>query len=138
MGRMTRISKFQERNLCGNFRVSTFKIRLYIFHGDFTFILNSITEDVLAFKRVNIRGSPNTKTLQSMENPERLLRNKNKEKINSSQFGASSSQDLHIIQEYEWETIVERLLLKSKSDSDIKKVEINHSRLESYLLDYLW
>ena len=33
---------------------------------------------------------------------------------------------------------VERLLLKSKYESDLKKVEINPSRLESYLLDSLW
>ena len=70
-----------------------------------------------------------------MENLERLLRNKNKEKINSSHFGASSSQDFHSIQESEWETSIERLLLKSKSESDLKKVEINPSRLESYILD---
>ena len=73
-----------------------------------------------------------------MENPERLLKNKNKEKINSSQFGASSSQYFHSIQEYEWETGVERLLLKSKSESNLNKVEINPSRLESYLIDSLW
>ena len=84
-----------------------------------------------------MRGNPNTETLQSVEDPERLLRNKNKEKINSSQFGASSSQYFHSIQEYEWKTIVERLLLKSKSKSDLNKVEINPSRLESYLLDSL-
>ena len=46
-----------------------------------------------------------------MENPERLLRNKNKEKINSSHFGASSSQYFHSIQESKWKTRVERLLL---------------------------
>ena len=60
-----------------------------------------------------MRGNPNTETFQSMENPERLLRNKNKEKINSSQFGASSSQDFHSIQESEGETSIEILLLKS-------------------------
>ena len=49
--------------------------------SDFTFILNSITEDILAFQRENMTGNPNTETLQSVENPERLLRNKNKEKI---------------------------------------------------------
>ena len=42
-------------------------------------------------------GNPNTETLQSVEDPKKLLRNKNKEKINSSQFGASSSQDFHSI-----------------------------------------
>ena len=73
-----------------------------------------------------------------MEDPKNLLKNKDKEKINSSQFGASSSQYFHSIQESESETSVERLLLKSKSESDLKKVEINPSRLESYLLDSLW
>ena len=74
------------------------------------------------FRRANTRGKPNTETLQSVENPKRLLRNKNKEKINSSQSGASSSQYFHSIQESEWETSVERLLLKSKSEYDLKKV----------------
>ena len=64
-----------------------------------------------------------------MENPKRFLRNKNKEKINSSQFGASSSQDFHSIQGSEWETSVERLLLKSKFESNLKKFEIKPSRL---------
>ena len=73
-----------------------------------------------------------------MEDPERILRNRNKEKVNIPHFGASSSQDLHNIPEYEWETSVERLLSKSKSEFDLKKVEINPSRLESYLLDSLW
>ena len=86
---MTRIAKFQEINFCGQAEVSTFKRRLHIFPGDFTFILNSIIEDILAFRRVNMRGNPNTETFQSVENLERLPRNKNKEKINSSQFGAS-------------------------------------------------
>ena len=85
-----------------------------------------------------MRGNPNIENFQSVENPERLLRNKNKEKINSSQFGAWSSQNFHSIQECEWETSVERLLLKSKYESDLKKVEINPSRLESYLIDSLW
>ena len=64
-----------------------------------------------------------------MEDPERFLRNKNKEKINSSQSGASSSQYFHSIQESEWETSVERLLLKSKFESNLKKFEIKPSRL---------
>ena len=46
-----------------------------------------------------MRGNPNTETLQSVENPERILRNRNKEKVNIPQFGASSSQDLHNIPE---------------------------------------
>ena len=95
---------------------------MYICPGEFTFILNSITEDILAFRRASTRGNPNTDILQSMENPQILLRNKNKEKINSSQFGASSSQYFHSIQESKWKTSVERLLLKWKSKYDLKKV----------------
>ena len=62
-----------------------------------------------------------------MENPERILRNRNKEKVNILEFDMSSSQDLHNIPESKWETSVERLLSKSKSESDLKKVEINPS-----------
>ena len=50
----------------------------------------------------------------------------------------SSSQYLHNIPESEWEISVERLLSKSKSESKLKKIETNPSRLESYLLDSLW
>ena len=85
-----------------------------------------------------MRGNPTTETWQSVEDPERLIRNKNKEKINSSYFGASSFQYFHYIQDSEWETSVEILLSKSKSEYNLKKVEINPSRLESYLLYSLW
>ena len=85
-----------------------------------------------------MRGNPNTKTLQSVEYLERILRNRNKEKVNISQLGASSSQYLHNIPESEWETSVEKVLSKSKSESDLKKVETKPSILESYLLDTFW
>ena len=73
-----------------------------------------------------------------MENPERLLRNKGKEQINISQFGASSSQEFHSIRDFGWKPNFERSLVKSKYESDLKETEINPSRLESYLLDSLW
>ena len=85
-----------------------------------------------------MRGNPNTENLQSVEDPERILRNINKEKVNIPQFGASSSQDLHNILKSEWETSVEILLSKSKSESNLKKFEFNPIRLESYLLESLW
>ena len=80
-----------------------------------------------------MRGNPNTKTLQSVENKERILRNRNKEKVNIPQFYTSSSQYLHNIPESKWETSVERVRSKSKYESDLKKVETNPRRLESYL-----
>ena len=73
-----------------------------------------------------------------MEDPKRILRNRNKEKVNFLQFGASSSQDLHNIPESEWETSVEILLYKSKYESDLNKVDTNLGISESYLLDALW
>ena len=44
----------------------------------------------------------------------------------------------HSFQDFGWETNVERSLLKSKSESDLKETKINPSRLESYLLDSIW
>ena len=58
--------------------------------------------------------------------------------MNISLFDTSSSQYLHNIVESEWGTSFERLLTKSKSESDLKKVDISPSRLESYLLDSFW
>ena len=73
-----------------------------------------------------------------MENPERILRNRNKEKVDFLLFGTSSSQYLCDIMEYEWGTKAERLLTKSKFESNLKKVEVSLSILKSSLLDYLW
>ena len=58
--------------------------------------------------------------------------------MNISLFDTSSSQDLHNIPEFEWETSVEKVLSKSKFEFDLKKAETKPSRLESYLLDSLW
>ena len=73
-----------------------------------------------------------------MENQKILFRSRGKEKINISQFGASSSQEFHSIQDFGWESNFERSLLKSKSEPDLKDTQINPSRLESYLLNSLW
>ena len=73
-----------------------------------------------------------------MENTEIILRNRNKENMDFPLFGTSSSQDFHNIAEFEWGTSVEGLLTKSKSESDLKKVEVSPSRLEYYFLDSSW
>ena len=100
--------------------------------------MSNILEGILAPRRSHTRGNTNTETLLSVENPEILLRNRAKEQIDISQFGASSSQEFHSIQDFGWETNFERSLLKSKFESDLKETKINPSRLESYVLDSLW
>ena len=110
---------------------------MYIFPSDSTFIIRKILEGILASKRSHTRGNPDIEILQSVENPEKLFRIRGKEKINISQFGASSSQEFHNIQDFRWGTNFERSFLKSKSKSDLKETEINPSRLESYFLDSL-
>ena len=85
-----------------------------------------------------MRGNPNPETLQSLENTERILRSRNKEIMDFLLFGTSSSQDLCDIAESKWGTRAERLLTKSKSESDLDKVEVSPSIRESYLLDSLW
>ena len=74
--------------------------------------------------------------MKSLEDPEKLFKRKDKEKIGFSLFGASSSQDSPI--DPEWEVNVGRSLLKTKSESDLKNTEFNSRRLESYFLDSLW
>ena len=78
LGRMTRIAKFHERDFYEKAGVFTFARRLYICPGNFTFILNSITWEILGFRRVHTRANTYTKTLQTVENPEIILRNRNK------------------------------------------------------------
>ena len=73
-----------------------------------------------------------------MEDPEKLFKKKDKEKVDISLFGASSSQNFHSIFDQKWETDIEKGLLKSKSESDLENVEFNPQRLEYYLLDSLW
>ena len=53
-------------------------------------------------------------------------------------FGTSSSQDLYDIAESEWGVRAERLLTKSKYESDLRKAGVSSNILQSYLLDSLW
>ena len=80
-------------------------------------------------------GNYDTEVLKSLEDPERLFKKKDKEKIGFPLFGASSSQDSPVDQE--WEANVGRIFLKTKSESNLKNTEFNSRRLESYLLDSL-
>ena len=111
---------------------------MYIFPGDSTPTLTSITLGILASRRIHTRGNLDPKTLQSVENLEKILRDRNKEKVNFSLFGKSSSQYLYGIAESEWGVRDERLLTKSKSESDLRKVGVSSSILRSYLLYSLW
>ena len=74
--------------------------------------------------------------MKIFEDPEKLFKRKNKEKLIFPLFGASSSQDYHF--DPKWEVNVGKNLLKTKSESDLKDTEFNPRRLESYLLDSLW
>ena len=73
-----------------------------------------ISKGILALKR-HTRGNFDTEFLQSLEDPEKLFKKKDKEKIDISMFGASSSQYFHSILDQEWEINAENGLLKSKS-----------------------
>ena len=74
--------------------------------------------------------------MKSFEDPEKLFKRKNKEKLDFPLFGPSSSQDPHI--NPEWEVDTAKNLLRTKYESDLKNTEFNPRRLESYLLDSLW
>ena len=73
-----------------------------------------------------------------MEDPEKLFKKKEKEKVDIPLFDAWSSQNFHSVFDQKWEIDIEKGLLKSKSESDLENVEFNPRRLESYLLDSLW
>ena len=88
--------------------------------------------------RRHTRGNSDIEILKSLEDPENLFKKKDKEKIDFSLFGASSSRDSPSIFYQEWEVNVERSLLKTKSESDLKNTEFDSRRLESYFLDSLW
>ena len=85
--------------------------------------------------RRHTRGNSDTEVLKSFEDPEKLFKRKNKEKIDFPLFGASSSRDSHF--DPKWEVNVGKNLLKTKYESDLKDTEFNPRRLESYLLDSL-
>ena len=78
-------------------------------------------------------GNSDTQVLKSFEDPEKLFKKKNKEKLGFPLFEASSSQV-----DPGWEVNVGKNLLRTKSESDLKNIEFNPRRLESYLLDSLW
>ena len=111
---------------------------MYIFPGESTPTSTSIAIDILASKKIHTRGNPDPETLQSVDNPERILRNRNKEKVDFSLFGTSSSQYLYGIAEPKWGVRDEILLTKFKSEFDLRKAGVNPNTLQSYLLDSLW
>ena len=73
-----------------------------------------------------------------MDNPNKFLRNKGKYQLDIPLFGNSSTLEFLSIQDSVWETNFQRSLVKSKYESDLKKTDINTSRLEYYLPDSLW
>ena len=111
---------------------------MYVCPGDSTPTSTSIALDILASRKTHTRGNADPETLQSVDNPERILRNRNKEKVEFPLFGTSSSQYLYGIVEPKWGFRDEILLTKSKSESDLRKFGVSSSIPRSYLLDYLW
>ena len=83
-----------------------------------------------------MRGNSDIEVLKSFEDPEKLFRRKNKEKVDFPLFGPSSSQDSYI--NPEWGVNTGKNLLRTKYEYDLKNTEFNPRRLESYLLDSLW
>ena len=73
-----------------------------------------------------------------MDNPKRILRNRNEEKLDSPLFDTSSSQYLYGIAEPEWGVRAKRILTKSKYESDLRKAGVSPNTLQSYLLDSMW
>ena len=85
-----------------------------------------------------MRGNSDTKTLLSVDNPEKILKNRNKEKSGSSLFDTSSSHALYGLAKPELGVRAEILLKKSKSESDLRRARVDPNTLQSYLLDSLW
>ena len=62
---------------------------------------------VILASRRHTQGNSDTEVLKSFEDPEKLFRRKNKEKLGFPLFGASSSQDSHI--DPKWEVNAEKV-----------------------------
>ena len=67
---------------------------------------------------MHTRGNPDFEILYSMQNPKSVIRRiRGREQAGTSQAERSFSQnqeEFHSFQEFEWETIFERSLLRSK------------------------
>ena len=74
-----------------------------------------------------------------MENPESLFRHKTgKNKATTSQTERSLFKEyFHSFSNVDLGLNITKPLLKSKLDSNLKQIEINPKRIESYLLDYM-
>ena len=70
--------------------------RLYICPGDFIVKLFSEFKNNILASRRHTRGNFDTEILKSFEDPEKLFKRKNKEKLDFPLFGPSSSPDSHI------------------------------------------
>ena len=73
-----------------------------------------------------------------MDNQEKILRNRNKEKLGSLLFDTSSSHALYGLAKPELGVRAEILLKKYKSESDLRRARVDPNTLQSYLLDSLW
>ena len=122
---MTRNAQFQETDFWGQTEISEFARRLYVCLGDSTPTSTSITLDILASRKIHTRGNSDTEILLSLDNQERILRNRNKEKLGSPLFNTSLSKALYGLANPEWGVNAERLLTKSKSESDLRKVGVD-------------
>ena len=111
---------------------------MYVRPGESTPAPTSTTLDILASRKIHTRGNSDTKTLLSVDNPEKILINRNKEKSGSPLFDTSSSQALYRLAKPEWGVRDERLLTKSKSKFNLRKAGVDPNTLQSYLLDSLW
>ena len=76
--------------------------KLYVHPDDSMPTPTSTTLDILASRKIHTRGNSETETLLSVDNPERILRNRNKEKSDSPLFDTSSSQALYGLAKPDW------------------------------------
>ena len=102
---------------------------LYVCPSDSTPASTNTTLDILASKKIHTRGNSDIETLLNVDNPEKILRNRNKEKLDSPLFDTSSSQALYVLVEPEWGVRAERLITKSKYESDLRKVGVDSNML---------
>ena len=81
----------KKRDFWGKTNFFEFARRLYVCPGDSKTATTNIALDILAPRKIHTRGNSNTKNLLSVDNPEKILRNRNKEKLGSPLFDTSSS-----------------------------------------------
>ena len=99
-------------------------------------------DEILDFRKIYMRGIPNTGPLQIVKNLESILRNekgKDQEDIYQLERSFSLFQEEPLgLQVLDFDIKFEQSLFKSKYEIYLKEIVVDHKKSQTYLLKYLW